>query len=51
MTRTKIIVFLVILVLAAGAIGVYSLLPKRYAMGESLAVTDIFWNEKEHFFF
>jgi len=39
------------LVLAAGAIGAYSLLPKRYAMGESLAVTDIFWNEKEAFLF
>lgn len=51
MTRTKIIVFLVILVLVAAAIGTYSLLPKRYAIGESLAVTDIFWNAKEAFLF
>ncbi|HEY6269313.1 MAG TPA: hypothetical protein VIX11_13510 [Candidatus Acidoferrum sp.] len=51
MTRTKIIVFLVILVLVAGAIGAYSLLPKQYAIGESLAQTYIFWNDKEAFFF
>jgi hypothetical protein len=51
LTRTKIIVFLVILVLVAGAIGAYSLLPKRYTIGESLAQTYIFWNDKEAFFF
>ena len=51
MTRTKTIVFLVILVLVAGAIGAYSLLPKRYTVGESLAQTYIFWNDKEAFFF
>jgi hypothetical protein len=51
LTRTKIIVFLAILVLVAGAIGAYSLLPKRYTIGESLAQTYIFWNDKEAFFF
>jgi hypothetical protein len=51
LTRTKIIVFLVILVLVAGAIGAYSLVPKRYTIGESLAQTYIFWNDKEAFFF
>jgi hypothetical protein len=51
LTRTKIIVFLVILVLVVGAIGAYSLLPKRYTIGESLAQTVIFWNDKEAFLF
>jgi hypothetical protein len=51
LTPTKIIVFLVILALIAGAIGGYSLLPKRYTVGESLAQTYIFWNDKEAFFF
>jgi hypothetical protein len=51
LSRTKIIVFLVILVLIAGAIGAYSLLPKRYTIGESLAQTYVFWNDKEAFFF
>ena len=46
LTRTKIIVFLAILVLVAGAIGAYSLLPKRYTIGESLAQSYIFWNDK-----
>jgi hypothetical protein len=51
LTRRKIIVFLVILALVAGAIGAYSLLPKRYSIGESLAQTDIFWSDKEAFLF
>jgi hypothetical protein len=51
LTRTKIIWFVVILVLVAGAIGAFSLLPKRYTMGESLAQTYIFWNDKEAFLF
>jgi hypothetical protein len=51
LSRTKIIVFLVILVLIAGAIGSYSLLPKRYTIGESLAQTNVFWNDKEAFLF
>ncbi|HKV61469.1 MAG TPA: hypothetical protein VJO16_06120 [Candidatus Acidoferrum sp.] len=51
MTRTKIIWFLVILALIAGAIGAYSLLPKRYTIGESLAQTYVFWNDREAFFF
>ena len=51
LTRTKIIWFLVILALIAGAIGAYSLLPKRYTVGESLAQTYVFWNDKEAFLF
>jgi hypothetical protein len=51
LSRTKIIVFLAIVVLVAGAISAYSLLPKRYTIGESLAQTYIFWNDKEAFFF
>ena len=51
MSRTKIILFLVILVLVAGAIGAYSLLPKRYSIGENLVQTDIFWNDSEAFLF
>jgi hypothetical protein len=51
LSRTKIIAFLVLLVLVAGAIGAYSLLPKRYTIGESLAQTYIFWNDKEGFLF
>jgi hypothetical protein len=51
LTRTKIIWSLVILALVAGAMGAYSLLPKRYTIGESLAQTYIFWNDKEAFFF
>jgi hypothetical protein len=51
MTRNKAISMLVALVLIAGAIAAYSLLPKRYSLGERLAQTDIFWNGKEAFFF
>jgi hypothetical protein len=51
MSRNKAISMLAALVLIAGAIATYSLLPKRYSLGERLAQTDIFWNDKEAFFF
>jgi hypothetical protein len=50
-TRKKAIAILIIVVLVGGAIGAYSLLPKRYSLGERLAQTDVFWNDKEAFFF
>src|SRR5260370_28698667 len=50
MTRKKAISILIILVLIGGAICAYSLLPKRYTIGERLAQTDVFWNDKEAFF-
>jgi hypothetical protein len=51
LTRKKVISFLVVLMLVAGVIAAYSYLPKRYSLGERLAQTDIFWNDKEAFFF
>lgn len=51
MTRKKAISLLVFLVLIAGAIGTYTLLPKRYSLGERLNQTDIFWNDHEAFLF
>jgi hypothetical protein len=51
MTRKKAISILVILLLVGGAIGAYSLLPKRYSLGERLVQADVFWNDKEAFFF
>jgi hypothetical protein len=51
LTRRKIIWFLVILALLGSAVGAYYLLPKRYTIGARLAQTDIFWNDKEAFFF
>jgi hypothetical protein len=51
MTRKRAIYILIFLVLVGGAIGAYSLLPKRYSLGERLVQTSVFWNEKEAFFF
>src|SRR5260370_24091105 len=51
LTRKKVIFFLVVLMLVAGVITAYSFVPKRYSLGERLAQTDIFWNDKEAFFF
>ena len=47
----RLVFALVLLCLVAGVVACYALLPKRYAQGERLNQTDIFWNEKEAFFF
>lgn len=47
----KLIIALVLLCLVTGAVAGYSLLPKRYTQGERLNQTNIFWNDKEAFFF
>lgn len=47
----KLTVALILLCLVAGAVAGYAFLPKRYAQGERLNQTNIFWNEKEAFFF
>ena len=51
MTSKKAISLLVFLVLAGGAMGIYTLLPKRYSVGDRLAQTDVFWNDHEAFLF
>jgi len=47
----KLIFALVLLCLVTGAVAGYALLPKRYTQGERLNQTNIFWNDKEAFFF
>jgi hypothetical protein len=51
LTRNKAIFLVAILALIVGVVAGYSFLPKRYSLGERLAVTNIFWNDKEAFFF
>jgi hypothetical protein len=50
-SRNKVIFILIILALIAGVVAGYSLLPKRYALGQTLAQTTVFWNDKEAFLF
>lgn len=47
----KLIFALILLCLVAGLVAGYSLLPRRYMQGERLNQTNIFWNDKEAFFF
>jgi hypothetical protein len=49
--QKKAIILLVALTLVIGVIAGYSLLPKRYLVGQSLTQTTVFWNGKEAFFF
>ncbi|HEV2195601.1 MAG TPA: hypothetical protein VGR55_08465, partial [Candidatus Acidoferrum sp.] len=51
MIQKKAIILLVALTLVIGVIAGYSLLPKRYLVGQSLTQTTVFWNGKEAFFF
>jgi hypothetical protein len=50
-TRKKLIFVAALLALIVSVIAVYSLLPKRYSLAVRLAQTNIFWNDKEAFFF
>ena len=50
MTRKRAISLLIFLVLVAGVVAGYSLLPKRYSLAERLSQTCVFWNDKEAFF-
>jgi hypothetical protein len=48
----KLTIFVVAAVaLVLGLVAAYRLLPKRYALGERLSQTTIFWNDKEAFLF
>ncbi|HEY1470631.1 MAG TPA: hypothetical protein VGF61_16435 [Candidatus Acidoferrum sp.] len=47
----RIVVVLVLVGLIVGSIAAYSAIPKRYALGERLVQTNIFWTDKEAFFF
>jgi hypothetical protein len=49
--RNKTIFILIAVALVATAIVGYALLPKRYTIGRQLVQTNIFWNDKEAFFF
>jgi hypothetical protein len=51
MTQKKTIILLVALTLVIGVIAGYSVLPKRYLIGQRLTQTTVFWNDKEGFFF
>lgn len=51
MSRTKVWILVAILALFAGCVAGYSALPKRYAIGERLTQTNVFWNDHEAFFF
>jgi hypothetical protein len=51
LSHRKIIVALAFLSLIVSIIGAYSALPKRYSLGERLVQTNIFWSDKEAFFF
>jgi hypothetical protein len=51
MSRNKAITLIVVVVLIAGLVAAYSLLPKRYVLGQSLSQTIVFWNDREAFFF
>ena len=50
MTRNRAIFLLIVLALVVGVFVGYSLLPKRYTVGQSLSQTTVFWNDKEAFF-
>jgi hypothetical protein len=50
LTRKRAISLLIFLVLVAGVVAGYSLLPKRYSLAERLSQTCVFWNDKEAFF-
>jgi hypothetical protein len=50
-SRNKAISILVVLALLGGAIAAYYFLPKRYSLGERLAQTEVFWNDKAAFLF
>ena len=51
LSHKKIIVALALLSLIVSIIAAYSALPKRYSLGERLVQTNIFWTDKEAFFF
>ncbi len=51
MNRSRTISLIVIVVVIAGLVAGYSLLPKRYVLGQSLSQTVVFWNDREAFFF
>ena len=51
LSHREIIVALAFLSLIVSIIGAYSALPKRYSLGELLVQTNIFWTDKEAFFF
>jgi hypothetical protein len=47
----KLIIALILLCPVAGVVAGFNLLPRRYTQGERLNQTNIFWNDKEAFFF
>lgn len=51
MTRNRAIFILIFLAIIGGAVAGYRFLPKRYTLGESLSQTNVFWHDKEAFFF
>ncbi len=51
MTRNRAIFLVIFLSLVAGTVAGFLLLPKRYTSGKRLAQTNVFWNDKEAFFF
>ena len=51
MTRRKGIFILLALMLVVSIITTYSLLPKRYSLGERLSEAGVFWNDNQAFFF
>lgn len=51
MSRNRAIALLVMLGIIASTIGIYTLLPKRYELGESLSQPAVFWHDQEAFIF
>lgn len=51
MGKKPAIVLAVCVLLVAGLIATYNLLPKRYLVGERLSQATVFWNDKEAFVF
>ena len=49
MSRKLTIFVVAVVVLVLGLVAAYRALPKRYALGERLSQTTIFWNDKEAF--